>query len=301
MSGNITVAFSTFRRTYLEWVVELLGLLENQTIKDFEVMVVVSGNKHYYEKLLDVVKNETEVSHKISVIFNSIDKGIAHSRNIALKHAKTPYIAYTDDDAIPHPRWLEELILTLKLDEKVAAVTGPVLCRWESNAENYASWFPRELYWIIGCTPWNITKVTKVRNGFASNLALKRAVLLETGGFNEDFGYNPKKLMVGEEPELGIRLMRAGYFTLWNPNARVYHRIFQERLKTRNILTRSFIEGKTKAYLSQKYGSDAIKLEVGYLQSLIKGFIVTNSVKSKALMLLSTIAVLSGYLTYKVK
>jgi GT2 family glycosyltransferase len=298
MSNSITVAFSTFRETYLEWVVELLKSLENQTMQDFEVIVVVNGNKCYSKKLLDAVKYETAISHEINVIFNSVDKGIAHSRNIALKHAKTPYIAYTDDDAIPHSRWLEELLRVLELNGKVGAVTGPVLCRWEHGTENCALWFPKELYWIIGCTSLNIKKVTAVRNGFASNLALKREIVLKIGGFSENFGYNPRNPMVGEEPQLGIRLMRAGYVTLWNPNAIVYHRIFGERLKIRNILIRSFIEGKTKAYLSQAYGSNVIKLEVGHLQSVIKGFIKTRSPKSKALLLLTTIAVLSGYLTY---
>lgn len=299
MSNSITVAFSTFRETYFEWVVELLKSLENQTMEDFEVIVVVNGNKRYFKKLLDAVKCETEISHEINVIFNSLDKGIAYSRNIALKHAKTPYIAYTDDDAIPHPRWLEELLWTLELNGKAGAVTGPVLCKWEASAKNYALWFPKELYWIIGCTPWNITKVTEVRNGFASNLALKRGILLGSGGFNENFGYNPRNPMAGEETELGIKLMRAGYVTLWNPNAIVYHRIFGERLKIRNILIRSFIEGKTKAYLSQAYGSNVIKLEVGYLQSVIERFLKTKSLKSKALLLLTTMAVLSGYLTCK--
>lgn len=299
MSNSITVAFSTFRETYFEWVVELLKSLETQTMQDFEVIVVVNGNKRYFEKLLDAVKCETEISHEINVIFNSVDKGIAHSRNIALKHAKTPYVAYTDDDAIPHPRWLEKLLWTLELNEKAGAATGPVLCKWEASTKNFALWFPKELYWIIGCTPWNITKITEVRNGFGSNIALKRGTLLKSGGFDENFGYNPGNPMAGEESELGIKLMRAGYVTLWNPNAIVYHRIFGERLKIRNILIRSFIEGKTKAYLSQVYGSNAIKLEVDYLQSVIERFVKTRSIKSKALLLLTTMAVLSGYLIYR--
>lgn len=296
--SNITVAFSTFRETYFEWVIELLNSLENQTAEDFKVIVVVNRNKRYFNKLVDTVKHETEINHETNVIFNSVDKGIAHSRNIALKYAKTPYIAYIDDDCIPHHRWLEELLLTLELNGKAGAATGPVLCRWEHGTENYASFFPKELYWIIGCTPWDIRKVTVVRNGFASNLALRRRILLKKGGFNENFGYNPKILMSGEETELGIKLARAGYVTLWNPNAIVYHRIFLERLRIRNILRRSFIEGKMKADISQAYGSSAIKLDVNHLQSVIKSIIKTRSPKSKALLLLTTIAVLSGYFIY---
>jgi len=299
MHHDVVVAFSTFRETYFEWVIELLEALEQQTIEDFKAIIVVNGNKRYFKRLSNVVKYETEASYEIQVIFNPTDKGIAHSRNILLEYAKSPYIAYTDDDAVPHPHWLEELLHALELDEKVGAVTGPVLCRWQHDTEDYASWFPKELYWIIGCTSMNIKGVTIVRNGFASNLAVKREILLKNGGFNENLGYNPRNSIAGEETELGIRLAKLGYVTLWNPNAVVYHRIFRERLKMRNILKRSFIEGKTKAYLSEVYGSNVIKLEANHLQSIVKRFIKTRSFRSKALLLHSTIAVLSGYFAYR--
>ncbi|MFX0209604.1 MAG: glycosyltransferase family 2 protein, partial [Candidatus Hodarchaeota archaeon] len=282
-----------------EWVVELLKALEKQTIEDFKVIIIVNGNMRYFRKLSNVVKNEIEAIYEIQVVFNPTDKGIAHSRNIALEYAKTPYIAYTDDDAIPHARWLEELLSALEQNRKVGAVTGPVLCKWEQDTEDYASWFPEELYWIIGCTSRKINRLTVVRNGFASNLALKRKILLKTGGFNEDLGYSQRNLIAGEETELGIKLLRAGYVTVWNPKAIIFHRIFKERLRMSNILTRSFVEGKTKAYINQRYGSGVIKTEANHLQSIVKHFIKTRSFKSKALLLNTTIAVLSGYLAYR--
>jgi GT2 family glycosyltransferase len=299
MSHSITVAFSTFRETYFKWVIELLKALERQTMQDFSVIAVVNENVNYFKKLLNIVRHETEVGHEIEVIFNPIDKGIANSRNVALDYVKTPYIAYTDDDAVPDPHWLEELLHALELSRKVGAVTGPVLCKWQHDTKDYASWFPKELYWIIGCTSKNIKTATVVRNGFGSNLALKKKILLKNGSFNEKLGYNPRNYISGEETELGIKLARSGYDTLWNPNAVVYHRIFKERLKMRNILKRSFIEGKTKAYITKLYGSDVIKPEAEHLKSVVKQFIKVRSFKSKGLLFHSTMAVLSGYLAYR--
>jgi len=300
MSKDVTVAFSAFREEYLEWVLELLKSLKKQTVKDFEVTIIVNSNKGYFNKLLDTVKNRADIGYEINIVFNTVDKGIAHSRNIALKHAKTPYIAYTDDDVIPHPRWLEELLWAIKLSHKAAAVTGPVLPIWEAGTENYSLWFPKELFWIIGCTPWNIEKLAVVRNGFTSNLTVDRKKIFKIGGFNENFGYNPRSRMTGEDPELGIKLVRAGYITLWNPNAIVFHHVSKERLKTRDIITRSFLEGEMKAHLSKLYGKDALKLEANHLQSTLKSFIKKRSLKSKASLLITTMAVLSGYLTYRI-
>jgi GT2 family glycosyltransferase len=300
MSKDITVAFSTFSEEHFEWVLELLKSLEKQTVKDFEVSIVVNSNKRYFYKLLDTLKNETQTGYEISIVFNSVDKGIAHSRNIALKHARTTYIAYTDDDVIPHPRWLEELLRAIKLSQKATAVTGPVFPRWEKGTENYSLWFPKELYWIMGCTPWSIEKLTVVRNGFTSNLMVDRKTLFKIGGFNENFGYNPRSRMTGEDPELGINLARAGYITVWNPNAIVFHRVSKERFRTRNIITRSFLEGQMKAHLSKLYGKNVLKLEAKHLKLTLKSFVKKRFLKSKALLLLTTIAVLSSYLTYRI-
>jgi hypothetical protein len=138
-----------------------------------------------------------------------------------------------------------------------------------------------------------------VRNGFGSNLALKRAMALECGGFNEAYGYSKRELMVGEEPEFGLKLAKADYVTLWNPKAIVYHRVSGERLRTRNVVTRSFIEGKTKACLVRSYGTSMLEPEKDYVRSVVQRLIRSQSFKSSMLVLLSTIAVFTGYIAHK--
>lgn len=186
------------------------------------------------------------------------------------------------------------------MSRNVAAVTGPVLPLWETGTESYSPWFPKELYWAIGCTPWRIREATVVRNGFTSNLAVDRRALLEMEGFDENFGYNPRSRMTGEDPELGIRLLRRGYLTLWNPNAVVFHRVSERRLRIGNVVRRSFLEGEVKARLSKIYGNDIMKVEANHLQSTIKAFVTGSSLKAKASMLFATMAVFCGYSTHKI-
>jgi len=299
--SKITVAISTFRKSYFNWVAELLKSLENQTLKCFDVIVVVSKDIDYGRKISEFVKSKMDTRRlNVNIVFNYVEKGIAHSRNLALRSAKGPYIAYTDDDAIPHSCWLEELLWTLESYRTVAAATGPVEVKFEGGIVGSTLQFPRELYWAIGCTSLDIPRLTPVRNGFGSNLALKRTVALRCGGFNNAFGYNQKRLIVGEEPELGIRLIRANYATLWNPKAIVYHRISRERLSTKNILMRSFIEGKTKAILTEAYGSDILKPEMGHLGSVVRSLVKSRSPRLRALLALSTMAVLGGFAVHRI-
>jgi glucosyl-dolichyl phosphate glucuronosyltransferase len=296
--NSVTIAVSTFRESYFGWVLELLHSLLQQTFDDFEILLVVNTDQKYFDKLEAIINNKMDKQHRIRIIFNPIDYGIAHARNVALKNVTTEYIAFTDDDAIPDNQWISESIKLLKETKSAGAVTGPVYAKWDPNCKKYASWFPKELYWIIGCTPWVRSDVGEIRNGFASNLTMRTNFALACGGFNERYGYNKLNPMAGEEPELSIRLRKNGKLTLWNPQAVVFHRIFKDRLRVRNIIVRSFVEGKTKAYLRKAFGSKALTYEMSHAKMILKAFLKTRSFTAKLLLAASTISVLLGYFVY---
>jgi glycosyltransferase involved in cell wall biosynthesis len=297
---SVTVAISTFRASSCGWLLDLLQSLDRQTV-DFRTIIVVNSDQRYFEELESVVHDKYLANRRVDVLFNPVDKGIAFARNIAMRESGTPYVAYTDDDVIAHPCWLQELVSTLEFNGEVGAATGPVLGMWEPGAEKYANWFPKEMYWIIGCTPWNFKSVRKVRNGFASNLAVKREVALALGGFNESFGYNQRNAMAGEEPELGMKLIRSGWQTIWNPRAVVHHRISPSRMHARRLVTRAFVEGKTKARLTSVYGNSNLDVEREHLRIVFKRFIGNSSLKAKASLWILTTAVFFGYLAYRLE
>ncbi len=298
---SVTVAVSTFREGYFDWVIQLLNSLKNQTFKDFRVLLVVNSNYGYYTKLQKALSNAKDFPYEITIVFNPTDKGIAHARNIALKNATTQYIAFTDDDAIPHAEWLKTANTTFENISEAGALTGPIMANWAAEIQDFASWFPKELYWVIGCTNYEFPSVRTVRNGFASNLIVNREVAVKCGGFNETFGYNQKSPMAGEEPEFSLRLKKLGKLTLWNPELSVYHRITHNRLKLSNILIRSYIQGKTIAHLKKLYGNGAITVETEHAQTVIEAFLKTGSFRSKAYLATSTSAVAVGYFITVVK
>jgi GT2 family glycosyltransferase len=296
----MTIAVSTFREKYFDWVIQLLDSLKDQTFKDFEVLLVVNSNHRYFANLQEMV-NVKDLPYEINVVFNPVDMGIAHARNIGLKNASTKYIAFTDDDVIPHPDWLKTLHETFRKTNETGAVTGPVLPKWNPDVQKFSAVFPKELYWIIGCTFLNIDSIKEVRNGFASNLALNRKSAVECGGFNETFGYNLNNPMAGEEPELCFRLKKMGKSTLWNPKSIVFHRITSNRIRLQSLLERSFVEGKSKAYLRRALGNEVMTPEVTHFQSVLRAIIKTGTLRSKALLMATTLAVLVGYFRYYAK
>jgi hypothetical protein len=104
--------------------------------------------------------------------------------------------------------------------------------------------------------------------------------------------------MVGEEPEFGLKIAQANYHTLWNPKAIVYHRVSRERLRIRNIVIRSFVEGKTKAVLVRSYGTSVLEPEKNYMRSIAQRLVKSQGFRSNMLILLSIIAVFTGYIAH---
>ena len=77
---------------------ETLESLENQTMKDFEVIVVNDGSSDNSEEIIDEFVKRDHRFHKIS----QENQGVSAARNAALEVAKGTYVTFVDgDDTLP--------------------------------------------------------------------------------------------------------------------------------------------------------------------------------------------------------
>jgi cellulose synthase/poly-beta-1,6-N-acetylglucosamine synthase-like glycosyltransferase len=171
-------------------------------------------------------------------------------------NANGDIIGFVDDDVVLFPDWAEEMVKTYKHDS-VIGVTGPALPLWEGKS---ADWFPAELDWIIGCSSWcNWYKTREVRNVWGMNMSFKREAFDLSGLFLTHLGAKGghetgKHELVGEETEFSIRVKRkTGKNILYNPNVRVWHRVYHFRVTPVVIARRAYWEGYTKAMFSRIY------------------------------------------------
>jgi GT2 family glycosyltransferase len=84
------------------------------------------------------------------------------------------------------------------------------------------------------------------------NFALRREVLVETGGFDTRFGLkkgSENSYIGGEDSFLGITVKDRGYSILYQPSAVVYHPVAAERLTRSYFLKRNYREGITAVAL----------------------------------------------------
>lgn len=143
------------------------------------------------------------------------------SRNIGLKVAIGDIIAFVDDDAFAHPKWLENLVATY-INPSIGAVGGRVL----NNQLGEELLGIKEIGRLKG--NGNLTgyfaadpgKTIEVDHIMGCNMSFQREVIARLGGFREDY---PGISGIREDSDMCLRVKALGYKILFNPAACVDH------------------------------------------------------------------------------
>jgi succinoglycan biosynthesis protein ExoM len=170
-------------------------------------------------------------------------RGIAQARNRALQEAAhSQFVLFVDDDEVPEPDWLEELV---RCQSQYAAdiTAGPVLSSLPSSAPQWirrGAFFERERY-ATG------TELTYSRTG---NVLIRRSLFDALGGFDESFG-----LTGGEDSHFFTRAYRAGYRIIWCDEAVVREIVDPGRATLSWILRRAYQGGSNQARVEMTLGT----------------------------------------------
>ena len=171
----------------------LLDALAEQTFPDFEVVVV--------DQSQPPVQVPQKFRSKLSInLIHSQERGPALARNKGIRAAIGEVVAFTDDDCVPRPDWLERA--ARHFDRmSIAGLEGRVESRKLGN--------PR--YRTVSNTGFEGI-------GFmTANMFYRRDLLKEVGGFDERF-----KLAFREDSDLAWRIMEYGEIPHAS-NAVVFH------------------------------------------------------------------------------
>ena len=237
---------------------ELLENIHSQSYRNFETIFVTEKSRELHEKLEAYIAEKGYPDTR--VIFNSGPEGLSQARNIGIKEAKGYIITFLDDDAIPFPEWLSTIVNTFTEDGSVIGVTGVASPLWKDEA---LTWFPEELYWMIGCTAWsNLTEITEVRNVWGANMSFTREAFADGCIFNEDeFGSSVanekgKPGLICDDTELSIRIKQKTKKRLvCNPEIKIGHKVYAYRLNPSFIRRYAYQHAYSKAFIKRSYGN----------------------------------------------
>jgi len=249
---SLVVTSYTVDRT--KEIINLLESVKAQTYTNIEVIVVIEGSKDLFERLKDY--REISLSHDPKLIFLNSKRGASYARNVGAEEATGEIVAFVDDDVVLSPDWAENLVKSYK-DESIVGVTGQVRPQWE---EARWDWFPEEFDWVFGCSRWlGLNRIMEVRSVIGANASFKKEAFISSGGYSTTLGachlqhQRSHELHVfGEEAELCMRMKTWGTI-LYNPNARVYHKVQRSKLSWSFISQRAYQVGRTRRMLSTRF------------------------------------------------
>ena len=164
--------------------------------------------------------------------------GTARARNRGIREATGDLVAFTDDDCVVDPHWLDGIDLNFA-DPLVMAVTGAIEpLELETSAQ-----YLLEIHGVF-------TRIDRRRVvdglsvepvgapyhlGATANVVFRRDAFEAVGLFSEDFGAGTP-ILTGEDPELFYRILAAGYRIVTDPCRLVWHQHRREYDRLEQLL-----------------------------------------------------------------
>jgi glycosyltransferase involved in cell wall biosynthesis len=156
--------------------------------------------------------------------------GLARAHNCGLEHVTAPYVAFTDDDVVVDPAWLDGLLAGFARTERVACVTGMIFpLELETPAqdwlEHYAGFnkgFAPQVFDARRGSSDPLFPYTAGTFGSGANMAFRTDVLIGMRGFEPALGAGTEA-KGGDDLAAFFDVIAAGHAIAYEPGAIVYH------------------------------------------------------------------------------
>jgi len=264
LAPKVSIVINTLNRA--GFLPDVLHGLKGLNYDNFEVVVVNGPSTDGSQAILDAFDGPLKLG--------TCDvANLSVSRNVGISLAAGEIVCFLDDDAVPHPTWLDHVVKPYE-DPDVAAVGGftidntgvrwqvrKTLCDRYGGAHNVSAFMDERLFNRPG-SPFYPSLL-------GANSSFRASVLRDIGGFDETFAY------LLDETDVCLRIVDCGLKIIYEPEALIYHQSAPSDLRTkRQVPTTLRPSSVSKAYFIMKHGARvslteaAVKLQ-GYRDGLV--------------------------------
>jgi hypothetical protein len=197
------------------YLANCLGGLRNQKTKPNSILLVDNASS---DCSIEIVQSGYP---EIEIIRLDRNLGFATGNNIALKKVSTEFVALLNNDAVPHPLWLTNLLGALKKHPEAGFAAAKMLSYYTPELIDRAG----DVFTTAGTAllrgrgnPSEAYSQQEYIFGACAGAALYRTEMLqEIGLFDEAF------FILYEDVDLSFRAQLRGYKCIYVPDAIVYH------------------------------------------------------------------------------
>ena len=276
-TASITIAISTYNRPKgLKNLLDELAILEMPKPITSTTIVVADNSLDGNAELL-VKETSTDFPWNI-VYFHVPERGITFPRNRGLMEALdngSDYLAYIDDDEVPHKKWIWYLFSALQ-ETGAAVVSGGVIPVFQSKP----SWWIEEggFFEILDYPEKQPINYAHTSSVFIDTRVIKKLQLKFDNSFH---------LTGGEDTFFFKTIRNAGYQTVFCKESLVYETITSERAKFGWLLKRWFRTGNTDGVILARENNSAfgrfklisqgiVRILYGMICGLVKAPLLIN-------------------------
>lgn len=230
------------------------------------VVIVSNGRPDHLRSCLQSLRHQTHRNFEVVVVADTLPAGfaktvryqpftvenIAAARNIGIMHTGGEILAFCDDDAIPDPSWLENLVAPFA-DAQVGSSGGFTrgrngislqwgAMRFDTSGEDQPLEIPDDTPQVFPPDPDLPVKLV------GTNMAFRKTALESVGGFDEAFRFYL------EDADIKLRLDQQGWKSALVPKAQVQHGFAASNRRTEHRVPTTLFEiGASKAYFCTRH------------------------------------------------
>ena len=206
--------------------------------REWELLIVDNGSTDGTNEYLESIN--LKKYNRISIrTISEPGPGACRARNKGWRAAKGEIVAFTDDDCYVDKDFVDSVIQVFDEDPNIGFLSGRILLY---DSSDFRMTF-NELEDRVEFRPFTLITAGAVQG---ANLALRKTVLSQTGGFDERLGAG--MAFGGEDQDLAAAASWSGVTGVYDPRPIVYHHHGRKTQTEVNRVFRVYCAGQAANY-----------------------------------------------------
>jgi GT2 family glycosyltransferase len=221
ITARVTVAIPTLVAD--EALDDCIAALDQQTFRDFAVILIDNSGQGLTRRFAHRQGAPPPGPFPLLIIENPRNVGFGSAINQAIAASQSDYVATLNDDCVPSPDWLAELVAVIEREYEIGMcasqvrMAGPDAAVLDSAGMVISRDAASKQRGFLQ-SPANFSKDEEVLCPSASAALYRREMLEDVGGFDESY------FLYCEDTDLGLRARWAGWQARYAAKAVVTHR-----------------------------------------------------------------------------